>query len=138
MTIKTHFSGLFKIDILDVSHDQFRWINKKMLSLYETIASEDTISHQHIVYLLCRTSAVLVPTFNELQHLIVIINKYLGCSQLFVRSACIQGLLSLFEACCKTNTTMGAMSDEMKMLRNCIVTYTNKNGIIFERCGKLF
>lgn len=121
------------VDILDIGHDQFRWINKKMLSLYESIASEDTLSHQHIIYLLCRTAAVLVPTLNELQHLIAIINKYLGCSQLFVRSACIQGLLSLFEACCKTNTTMGAMSDEMKMLRTCIVNYTNKNGIIFER-----
>ena len=120
------------MDILD-SVDQFKWINKKMLSLYETIAGEDSISHQFIVYLLCRSSAVLVPSLSELQHLIVIINKYLGCNQLFVRNACIHGLLCLFESLCKTNTTMGAMSDDMKLLRTCIVNYTNRNGIIFEK-----
>lgn len=120
------------LDILD-SVDQFKWINKKMLSLYESIAGEDTVSHQHIVYLLCRSSAVLVPSLGEVQHLIAIINKYLGCNQLFVRNACIHGLLSLFESLCKTNTTMGAMNDEMKLVRNCIVNYTNKNGIVFEK-----
>ena len=120
------------IEILD-DIEQFKWINKKMLSLYESIASEDTISHQFIIYLLCRSSAVLVPSLSEVQQLIVIVNKYLGCNQIFVRNACIQGLLCLFESLCKNNTTMGGMSDEMKVLRNCIVNYTNKNGIVFER-----
>lgn len=27
---------------------------------------------------------------------------------------------------------MGGMSDEMKVLRNCIINYTNRNGIIYE------
>lgn len=120
------------VDVLDNS-EQFKWINKKMISLHESIAGEDTISHQHIAYLLCRSAAVLVPSLSELQHLQVIINKYLGCNQIFVRNACIQGVLCLFESLCKTNTTMGGMSDEIKLMRNCILSYTNKNGIVFER-----
>lgn len=120
------------VDILD-NVEQFKWINKKMLSLHESIAAEDAISHQFIIYLLCRSSAVLVPYLGEVQHLIAIVNKYLGCNQIFVRNSCIHGLLSLFESLCKTNTTMGGMSDEMKLLRNCIINYTNRNGIVFER-----
>lgn len=120
------------VDILD-NVEQFKWINKKMMSLHDSIAAEDAISHQFIVYLLLRSSAVLVPSLSEVQHLIVIINKYLGCNQIFVRNSCIHGVLSLFESLCKTNTTMGGMSDEIKVLRNCILNYLNRNGIIFER-----
>jgi huntingtin len=103
------------------------------MSLYESIAAEDTISHQYIVYMLCRSSAVLVPSLSELQQLQLIINKYLGCNQIFVRIAALHGLLSIFESLCKTNTTMGGMSDEMKMMRNCIINYTSRNGIVYER-----
>lgn len=113
--------------------EQFRWINKKMLALHESIAGEDTIAHQFIIYVLCRSSAVLVPSLSEIQQLVVIINKYLGCNQIFVRNACIEGLMCLFESLCKNNTTMGGMSDEMKVLRNCIINYTNRNGIVFDR-----
>lgn len=120
------------VDVLD-NVDQFKWINKKMLSLYDAIAGEDTISHQFIAYLLCRSAAILVPSMSELQQLQVIINKYLSCNQISVRNAALHGLLCLFESLCKTNTTMGGMSDEMKMLRNCIINYTSKNGIVFER-----
>lgn len=120
------------IDLLD-NADQFKWINKKMWSLHESIAEEDTISHQYVAYLLCRSSAVLVPTLSEIQQLVVVINKYLGCNQIFVRIAALHGLLCLFECVCKTNTTLGAMSDEMKLLKNCIIIYTNKNGIAAER-----
>jgi hypothetical protein len=120
------------IDFLDNS-DQFKWINKKMWSLYESIAEEDTISHQYVAYLLCRSAAVLVPTLSEIQQLVVVINKYLGCNQIFVRIAALHGLLCLFECVCKTNTTLGALSDEMKLLKSCIINYTNKNGIAGER-----
>jgi huntingtin len=120
------------VDVLD-NVDQFKWINRKMLSLYESIAEEDTISHQHIAYLLCRSAAVLIPSLGELQQLQVIVNKYLSCNQVYVRNAALHGLLCLFESLCKTNTTMGGMSDEMKMLRNCIVNYTSRNGIVYER-----
>lgn len=120
------------IDFLENS-DQFRWINKKMWSLHETVAEEDTVSHQYIAYLLCRSAAVLVSSLQEVQQLLAVINKYLSCNQIFVRIAALHGLLSLFECFCKTNTTMGAMSDEMKILRNCILSYTNKHGIANER-----
>lgn len=120
------------VDVLD-NVEQFKWINRKMLSLYDSIAGEDTISHQYIVYLLCRSSAVLVQSLGELQQLQVIVNKYLGCNHIFIRNAALHGLLCLFESLCKTNTTMGGMSDEMKLIRNCIINYTNRNGIIYER-----
>jgi len=119
------------IDVLD-NNDQFHWINKKMLSMHESICAEDTISHQYIVYLLCRSSAVLVPSLSEIQQLIAIINKYLGCNHMFVRNATLHGLLCLFEALQKTNTTIGGINDEIKLLRTAIVNYTNKNGIVYE------
>lgn len=120
------------IEILDNS-EQFKWINRKMMELFETIASEDTISHQYIIYLLCRSYAVLVPTLSELQQLQPILNKYLGSNQMFVRNASLQGLLCLFESLVKTNTTIGGMNDELILVRNIITGYTTKNGIIFER-----
>jgi huntingtin len=120
------------IEILN-SSDQFKWISRKMMELVETIASEDTISHQYIVYLLCRSYAVLVPSLSELQQLQSILNKYLGSNQMFVRNATLQGLLCLFESLIKTNTTIGGMSDELILLRNIITGYTTKNGIVFER-----
>ncbi|KAG5669568.1 hypothetical protein PVAND_017455 [Polypedilum vanderplanki] len=119
------------VDLLD-NNEQFKWINKKMLALYETVCSEDTISHQYIIYLLCRSSAVLVPSLSEIQQLIPIINKYLGCNHMFVRNATLHGLLCLFESLIKTNTTIGGISDEIKLLRTTIVNYTNKNGIVYE------
>ena len=120
------------VEILD-NIEQFKWINKKMLSLYETIPNEDTISHQYIVYLLCRSYAVLVPTLNDLQNIQPIINKYLSNNQLYVRIATLQGLLCLFESVFKTNTTIGKLNDELVLLRSVISNYITKNGIIVER-----
>lgn len=119
------------IDILD-NTEQFKWINKKMQNLYEAICSEDTISHQYIVYLMCRSSAVIVLSLSELQQIIAIINKYLGCNHMFVRNATLHGLLCLCESLIKTNTAIGTISDELKLLRTTIVNYTSKNGIVYE------
>lgn len=119
------------VDILD-NNDQFKWINKKMQVLYESTCSEDTISHQYIVYLLCRSAAVLVPSLSDLQQIVPIINKYLGCNHMFVRNATLHGLLCLCESLIKTNTAIGTISDELKLLRTTIMNYTNKHGIVFE------
>lgn len=119
------------VDVLD-NIEQFKWINKKMLSLYEIICSEDTISHQYLVYLLCRSFAVLVPTLSDLQQIVPMINKYLGCNHMFVRNATLEGLLCLFESLIKANTTIGGISDELKLLRTTIANYVNKNGIVYE------
>jgi huntingtin len=119
------------VDVLD-NMEQFKWINKKMLSLYEFICTEDTISHQYIVYLLCRSSAVLVPTLSDLQQIVPMLNKYLGCNHMFVRNATLEGLLCLFESLVKANTLIGGSSDELKLLRTTIANYVNKNGIVYE------
>lgn len=120
------------IEILD-NIEQFKWINKKVLSLYETLPSEDTISHQYISYLICRSFAVLVPSLSDLQNIQPIINKYLTNNQLYVRIATLQGLLCLFESVFKTNTTIGKLNDELVLLRSIISNYITKNGIIIER-----
>lgn len=120
------------VEILD-NIDQFKWINKKVLSLYEIIPSEDTISHQYISYLICRSYSVLVPSLSDLQNIQPIINKYLTNNQLYVRIATLQGLLCLFESVFKTNTTIGKLNDELLLLRSIISNYITKNGIIIER-----
>lgn len=119
------------VDILD-NNDQFKWISKKMQLLYEATCSEDTISHQYIVYLLCRSSAVLVPSLSDLQQIVPIINKYLGCNHMFVRNATMHGLFCLCESLIKTNTAIGTINDELKLLRTTIMNYTNKHGIVYE------
>lgn len=113
--------------------EQFKWVNKSLWTMYERIPVEDTVSHQHIVYGLCKSYAVLVPSLNDLQNLQPILQKYLANNQLFVRIATLQGLLTLFESIVKTNTTMGSLSDELVFMRAIIINYIKKHGIVFDR-----
>lgn len=93
-----------------------------------------TLLLQHIIYLLCRTQALLMPSYAELQHLAALIgNVYLKSSHCFIRIAALQGLLCLLECCSRTNTAMGKLSDELSLLRDLIVGYINRHGIIDER-----
>lgn len=89
---------------------------------------------QHIIYLLCRTQALLIPSYGELQHLAALIgNVYLKSSHCFIRIAALEGLLCLLECCSRTNTAIGKLSDELTLLRDLIVGYINRHGIIDER-----
>jgi len=89
---------------------------------------------QHIIYLLCRSQALLIPSLGELQVLCSLIgNVYLKSTHSFIRIATLQGLLCLLECCSKTNTTMGRLSEELALLRALIVGYINRHGIIDER-----
>ncbi|XP_023034526.1 uncharacterized protein LOC6647961 [Drosophila willistoni] len=115
------------------SRDQIKWIKERILKLQDQVAMDDTISHQHIIYLLCRTQALLIPSLGELQHLCSLIgNVYLKSSHCFIRTATLRGLLYLLECCSKTNTAMGKLSEELAMLRTLIVGYINRHGIIDE------
>ncbi|XP_034127938.1 uncharacterized protein LOC117583609 isoform X2 [Drosophila guanche] len=115
------------------SRDQVKWIKERALRLQEQVAMDDTISHQHIIYLLCRSQALLIPSLGELQTLCALIgNVYLKSTHCFIRIATLQGLICLLECCSKTNTAMGKLSEELALLRALIVGYINRHGIIDE------
>ncbi|XP_001955065.3 uncharacterized protein LOC6501358 isoform X1 [Drosophila ananassae] len=115
------------------SRDHIKWIKERCLKLQEQVAMDDTISHQHIIYLLCRSQSLLIPSLSELQSLCSLIgNIYLKSTHSFIRIATLQGLLCLLESCSKTNTTMGRLSEELALLRALIVGYINRHGIIDE------
>ncbi|KAH8363432.1 hypothetical protein KR084_010163 [Drosophila pseudotakahashii] len=115
------------------SRDHIKWIKERCLKLQEQVPMDDTISHQHIIYLLCRSQALLIPSLGELQVLCSLIgNVYLKSTHSFIRIATLQGLLCLLECCSKTNTTMGRLSEELSLLRALIVGYINRHGIIDE------
>ncbi|XP_069961794.1 uncharacterized protein htt isoform X2 [Bactrocera oleae] len=122
--------NLVKFTEICESRDQIKWIKEKALKLQETIPMDDTISHQHLIYLLCKTQAMLIPTIGELQQLCQLIGNYLKSSHIFIRNATLAGLLCLLECCSKTNTTIGRLSDELALLRDLIVGYINRHGII--------
>jgi len=110
----------------------------QFISFHFILSSILTFSHfhllQHIIYLLCRTQALLMPSHGELQHLASLIgNVYLKSSHCFIRIAALQGLLCLLECCSRTNMAMGKLSDELTLLRDLIVGYINRHGIIDER-----
>ncbi|XP_053669287.1 huntingtin [Anopheles marshallii] len=117
------------------NREQIFWLNQLLLKLQERVPMEDTISQQHIIYLLCRMAALLIPTMSDLTHLCTIIPTYLKSTQLYVRNATLQGLICLLECLIKTNTSIGTMNDELLLLRNVIVSYIVKHGIIEESSG---
>ncbi|XP_030371655.1 uncharacterized protein LOC115621948 [Scaptodrosophila lebanonensis] len=136
MIEQNHILGLphlLKFCEICENRDQIKWIKERALKLQEQIPMDDTISHQHLIYLLCRTQSLLIPSHGELQHLCTLIgNFYLKSSHCFIRNATLSGLLCLLECCSKTNTTIGKLSEELALLRDLIVGYINRHGIIDE------
>ncbi|XP_058457032.1 huntingtin [Malaya genurostris] len=114
------------------NRDQIRQLYGKVLGLQERIAMEDTLSQQHIIYLLCKMAALLVPSMAELTHLCTIIPTYLKSTQLYIRDATLSGVICLLECLVTSNTTIGGLSEELQLLRNIIVNYIVKHGIIDE------
>uniref|UniRef100_A0A2M4A9U2 Huntingtin n=1 Tax=Anopheles triannulatus TaxID=58253 RepID=A0A2M4A9U2_9DIPT len=117
------------------NREQIRWLNTLLLKLQERIPMEDTLSQQHIIYLLCRLSALLVPSMAELTHLCTIIPSYLKSTQLYIRNATLQGLICLLECLVQTNSSIGSLNDELQLVRNITVNYIIKHGIIEESSG---
>ena len=88
---------------------------------------------QHLIYLMCKTQALLIPSMGELQQLAILIGSYLKSSHIFIRNATLAGVLCLLECCSKTNTTMGRLSDEMTLLRDLSLGYINRHGLVDQR-----
>ncbi|XP_058840102.1 huntingtin-like [Topomyia yanbarensis] len=114
------------------NRQQIRQLYNVVLGLQERVAMEDTLSQQHIIYLLCKMAALLVPSMTELTHLCTIIPTYLKSTQLYIRDATLSGVICLLECLVTSNTTMGGLSEELHLLRNIIVNYIVKHGIIDE------
>ncbi|XP_062536055.1 huntingtin [Armigeres subalbatus] len=114
------------------NRDQIRHLYNQVLALQEKVPMEDTLSQQHIIYLLCKMAALLVPTMAELTHLCTIIPTYLKSTQLYIRNSTLNGLSCLLECLVLSNTTMGGLSEELQLLRNIVVNYVVKHGIIDE------
>uniref|UniRef100_A0A1B0B3C5 Huntingtin n=1 Tax=Glossina palpalis gambiensis TaxID=67801 RepID=A0A1B0B3C5_9MUSC len=112
--------------------DQIKQISKKAAYLQSHIPMDDTVSHQHLIYLLCKTNAVLIPTLAEVQHLESLLRSYLKSSHVFIRCATLCGVLSLLECCHKTNTSIGKLSDELDLLKQLSVNYIDKYGVLSE------
>jgi hypothetical protein len=45
----------------------------------------------------------------------------------------MKGVLSLLECLYLTNTTIGGLNEELAQLRNVIIGYVSKNGVVDER-----
>uniref|UniRef100_T1GKF8 Uncharacterized protein n=1 Tax=Megaselia scalaris TaxID=36166 RepID=T1GKF8_MEGSC len=105
--------------------EHIEWIKDTIQRIQITIPVDDTISHQHIIYLMCKTQAILIPTLSEVKQLCAQITFYLKSSHIFVRNATLCGLLSLLECCTKTNTTIGKLSEELTALREVSTAYIN-------------
>ncbi|XP_053680458.1 huntingtin [Anopheles nili] len=115
--------------------DQIACLNQLLLKLQERVPMDDTLSQQHIIYLLCRLAALLTPSMAELTHLCTIIPTYLKSTQLYIRNATLKGMICLLECLVKTNTSIGSLNDELQLVRNVIVNYIVKHGIIEESSG---
>lgn len=88
---------------------------------------------QNIIYCLCKSYAILIPSVHDVNYLCVILGNYLKSAYLFTRIAALKGLLWLFESCIKSNTTIGGLSEEITLLQTFISNYITQHGIIEER-----
>uniref|UniRef100_A0A182PKS6 Huntingtin n=1 Tax=Anopheles epiroticus TaxID=199890 RepID=A0A182PKS6_9DIPT len=70
-----------------------------------------------------------------LPHLVRFCELVENREQLYIRNATLHGLICLLECLVKTNSSIGAMNDELQLLRNVTVNYIVKHGIIEESSG---
>uniref|UniRef100_A0A1I8MSE8 Huntingtin-like n=1 Tax=Musca domestica TaxID=7370 RepID=A0A1I8MSE8_MUSDO len=124
--------NLVKFTEICENREQIKQIWEKADYLKSHIPMDDTISHQYLIYLLCKTKGMLIPSHLEMLSLESLIKNYLKSSHLFVRCAALNGLLSLLESYSKTNTTIGRLSDELIRLKDIILSYIDKHGLIEE------
>ncbi|KNC31562.1 hypothetical protein FF38_12739 [Lucilia cuprina] len=124
--------NLVKFTEICENREQIKQIWEKADYLKSHIPMDDTISHQHLIYLLCKTKGMLIPSPLEMLSLEALIKNYLKSSHLFIRCAALNGLLSLLESYAKTSTTIGKLSDELVRLKDIVLAYIDKHGLIEE------
>lgn len=76
------------------------------------------------MYCLCRCTAVLNLAVAELQPVAAYVGACLRSTHRFVRNAALRGLLALLESYAASNTAIGRLSDELALVRQLAVAYT--------------
>lgn len=118
---------MVRLTDLFVTRDQFKWLKEIVYKLYETVPHEDSNSHQYIVYLMCKTNAVLVPSTSDVNYLAqTVLNGYLKSKSQGILIAALKGLLVLFESCVLHNSSIGGLNDEIQQLRKVILVYVQR------------
>lgn len=138
------------------NRDQFHWIKDTMVKLHETVSMENAIAHQvifynkkkteklliqnkltlffqSIIYCLCKSYAILIPSLHDINFICTSLGNYLKSPHLYIQVAALRGLLLLFESCIKSNTTIGGLGEEILLLRTFIINYITRYGIAEER-----
>lgn len=118
---------MVRLSDLFVTRDQYKWLKQIVYRLHETILPEDSNCHQYIVYLMCKTNAVLVASPSEVNHLVqTVLPLYLKSKSHGILTASLRGVLVLFESCFLTNSTIGGLSDELHQLRKLILVQAER------------
>lgn len=117
------------VEICD-NRQQIKCIHERSRALLAQIPMDDTISHQYLIFLVCKTAALLVPSLSELQQIENVLRNYLKSSHVYIRCATINGILALLECCHRTSTSIGKLSDELQLLKNIALNYIQKHLLI--------
>lgn len=117
---------MVRLTELFVSRDQYKWLREIVFKLHQTIPAEDANCHQYLVYLMCKTSAVLVPGPTEINYLSqTVLVGYLKSRSHNILTATLKGLLVLFESCVLHNSTIGKLNEEILQLRKLVLGYAD-------------
>lgn len=112
---------------LFVTRDQYKWLRDLVYRLHETVPHEDSNCHQYIVYLMCKTNAVLVASTSDVNHLAqTVLPGYLKSKSQCILTATLKGLLVLFESCVLNNSSIGGLNDEIQQLRRVVMGYADR------------
>lgn len=118
---------LVRLTDLFVTRDQHKWLRDIAYRLHEAVPHEDANCHQYIVYLMCKTNAVLVPSPSEVHQLTqTVLAGYLKSKSPAILVATLKGLLVLFESCVLHNSSIGGLNEEIQQLRRVIMGYADR------------
>lgn len=119
---------MVRLTDLFVTRDQFKWLRDLVYRLHETVPHEDANCHQYLVYLMCKTNAVLVAPTSDVTHLAqTVVPGYLKSRSPGILTATLKGLLVLFESCVLHNSSIGGMNEELQQLRKVVMVYAERS-----------
>lgn len=118
---------MVRLTDLFVTREQYKWLREIVYKLHEAVPHDDSNSHQYIVYLMCKTNAVLVPSTSDVNNLTQqVLPGYLKSKSPTILTASLKGILVLFESCVLHNSSIGGLNDEIQQLRKLILGYADR------------
>lgn len=118
---------MVRLTDLFVTREQYKWLREIVYKLHEAVPHDDSNSHQYIVYLMCKTNAVLVPSTSDVNNLTQqVLPGYLKSKSPTILTASLKGILVLFESCVLHNSSIGGLNDEIQQLRRLILGYADR------------